>query len=124
MTWYGIHTVEMLYTLFGTGCVEVSAMSSADEDVVSARWKDGKLGTVHLQRPYGKFGAVVFLKGSKLNAMPEIQFSYVPLVREIVTFMHTKTPPVPNDVTLEIFEFMDAAQRSMANSGKATALHK
>ena len=30
------------------------------------RWKDGKLGTVHLQRPYGKFGAVVFLKKNKL----------------------------------------------------------
>ena len=54
LTWYGIHAVEMLYTLFGPGCVEVSRVSSADEDVIVGRWKDGKLGTIHLQRPYGK----------------------------------------------------------------------
>jgi hypothetical protein len=124
LTWYGIHAIEMLYTLFGPGCVEVSRMKSADEDVITARWNDGKLGTVHLQRPYGKFGAVVFLKGEKLNAMPDIQFSYVPLVRAIVTFMQTKLPPVPNQVTLEMFAFMDAAQRSEAAGGKAVALNK
>jgi hypothetical protein len=122
MTWYGIHAVEMLYTLFGPGCVEVSRMKSADEDVITGRWNDGKLGTVHLQRPYGKFGAVVFLKGNKLNAEPDIQFSYVPLVRAIVTFMQTKKPAVPNEVTMEIFAFMDAAQRSEAADGKAVAL--
>jgi hypothetical protein len=124
LTWYGIHAIEMLYTLFGPGCVEVSRMKSAEEDVITARWSDGRLGTVHLQRPYGKFGAVVFLKGEKLNAMPEIQFSYVPLVRAIVTFMQTKQPPVPNEVTLEMFAFMDAAQRSEAVGGKAVALNK
>jgi hypothetical protein len=122
LTWYGIHAIEMLYTLFGPGCVEVSRMKSADEDVITARWRDGKLGTVHLQRPYGKFGAVVFRKGDKLNAMPEMEFSYVPLVRAIVTFMQTKEPPVPNEVTLEMFAFMDAAERSEAAGGKAVAL--
>jgi len=124
MTWYGIHAVEMLYTLFGTGCVEVSRMKAADEDVITGRWQDGRLGTVHLQRPYGKFGAVVFLKGDKLNAMPDIPFSYVPLVREIASFMRTKIPPVPNEVTLEMFAFMDAAQRSEVAGGKAVALSK
>jgi hypothetical protein len=122
LTWYGIHAVEMLYTLFGPGCVEVSRMKSPDEDVITARWNDGKLGTVHLQRPYGKFGAIVFLKGNKLDAMPEIQFSYVPLVRAIVGFVRTKQSPVPNEVTLEIFAFMDAAQRSEAAGGKAVVL--
>jgi hypothetical protein len=77
-----------------------------------------------LQRPYGKFGAVVFLKGEKLSAMPEIQFSYVPLVRAIVAFMQRKQPPVPNEVTLEMFAFMDAAQRSEAAGSKAVALNK
>jgi len=114
----------MLYTLFGAGCKEVSRMSSPDEDVITARWNDGKLGTIHLQRPYGKFGAVVFLKDQKLNAMPEIQFSYVPLVAEIVGFMQTKSAPVPNAVTLEMFAFMDAAQRSLQQGGKAISLSK
>jgi hypothetical protein len=124
MTWYGIHAVEMIYTLFGTGCVEVSRVHSANEDIITGRWKDGKLGAVHLQRPYGEFGAVVFLNNKKLNAMPEIKFSYVPLVRAIVGFMQTKTPPVPNDVTLEMFAFMEAAQNSEASGGKTIPLGK
>jgi hypothetical protein len=122
LSWYGIHGVEMLYTLFGTGCVEVSRISSPDSDVITGRWKDGRLGTVHLQRPYGKYGAVVFLKNKTLNAEPDISFSYVPLVREIVKFMSTKVPPVPNEETLEMFAFMDAAQRSVAEHGALVSL--
>jgi hypothetical protein len=122
LSWYGIHGVEMLYTLLGTGCEEVTRISSPDSDVITGRWKDGRLGTVHLQRPYGKYGGVVFLKGQKLEAKPDIQFSYVPLVKEIVTFMQTKAPPVPNDVTLEMFGFMDAAQRSLAEGSKTETL--
>lgn len=118
LSWYGIHGIEMLYTLFGPGCVEVSRISLPTTDIVTGRWTDGKLGTVHLQRPYGKYGAVVFLKAQKLDARPDIEFSYVPLVREIVRFMETKQVPVPNEVTLEMFAFMDAAQKSVAEGGK------
>lgn len=122
LSWYGIHAVEMLYTLLGTGCVEVERMSSADNDVITGRWKDGKLGTVHTQRPYGKYGGVVFRKDRSLEARPDIPIDYVPLVKQIVTFMQTKVPPVSNDETLEIFEFMDAAQRSVEQGGGVVKL--
>lgn len=42
---YGIHGVETLYTLMGTGCESVNRMSSQDADVVVGRWKDGRIGT-------------------------------------------------------------------------------
>jgi hypothetical protein len=42
---------------------------------------------------------------------------YRPLLVEIVKFFETKQPPVPNEETLEIFSFMDAAQRSKAAGG-------
>lgn len=117
LSWYGIHAVEMLYTLFGTGCVEVERMSSSNDDVITGRWKDGRLGTVHTQRPYGKYGGVVFLEDRTLEARPDIPIDYVPLVQQIVKFMQTGTPPVANEETLEIFEFMDAAQRSVEQGG-------
>lgn len=122
LSWYGIHGVAMLYTLFGKGCVAVSEISSADDDVITGRWKDGRLGAIHLQRPYGKYGAVVFLNNKNLRAEPNIPFSYVPLVKEIVKFMSTKVPPVPNGETLEMFAFMDAAQRSAAMHGTLVRL--
>ena len=123
LSWYGIHGVEMLYTLFGTGCTEVSRISSPDSDVITGLWKDGRLGTVHLQRPYGKYGGVVYRKDETLNAKPDISFSYVTLVKQIVKFMETKVAPVPNDETVEMFEFMDAAQRSLAEHGALVKLH-
>jgi hypothetical protein len=47
---------------------------------------------------------------------------YRPLVLEIVKFFQTGKPPVPNDETLEIFAFMDAAQRSKEQGGKPVLL--
>ena len=44
--------------------------------------------------------------------------SYVPLVKQIVTFFQSGKPPVPNEETLEIFAFMDAAQRSKEAGGR------
>ena len=122
LTWYGIHGVEMLYTILGAGCVEVTRTSSANEDVITGRWSDGRLGVVHLERPYGKYGAIAFLKGQKIDSHPDVKVSYIPLVKQIVEFMQTRKPPVPNDVTLEMFAFMDASQKSVQQSGAAVKL--
>ena len=54
LTWYGIHGVEMLYTILGPGCHAVSQLTSADSDTLTGIWNDGRQGTIHLQRPYGK----------------------------------------------------------------------
>ena len=42
---------------------------------------------------------------------------YLPLLREIVLFMRTHIAPVSEAETLEIFEFLDAAQRSKQKGG-------
>jgi hypothetical protein len=39
---YGIHSVEMLYTVMGPGCVEVSTRSNADFDLAVGIWQDGE----------------------------------------------------------------------------------
>ena len=122
LSWYGVHGLEMLYTIFGAGCEEVSFMSSEKEDVATGKWKDGRLGVVHLERPYGKYGAIVFLPDQKIDVRPDMKFSYVPLVKAIVEFMQTQTPAVPNAVTLEMYAFMDAAQQSRAQGGRAVKL--
>ena len=122
LTWYGIHAAEMLYTLMGPGCSEVTRTASQAADVVTCRWKDGRLGTLRVDRPYSKFGAVVFRSKNQVDVLPDIKVDYVPLVRQIVQFMATRTPPVPNVETLEIFQMMDAAQKSKEQSGKPVAM--
>ena len=86
------------------------------------RWKDGRIGTVRSLRPYGGYGAVVFRKDSVAQSPAKPKTGYEELVKQIVTFFETKKPPVPNDETLEIFAFMDAAQRSKEAGGKPVRL--
>ena len=124
LSWYGIHGIEMLYTVLGMGCVEVSRVSAPDFDVITGKWSDGRLGTVHLQRPYGRYGGIVYLENQKLIAMPDISFNYASLVDQILKFMQTGTPPVSNEETLEIFAFMDAARKSVAQGGTLVKLER
>ncbi|HEX6546926.1 MAG TPA: Gfo/Idh/MocA family oxidoreductase [Bryobacteraceae bacterium] len=124
LTWYGIHAVEMLYTLMGTGCSEVTMTSSGEADVVTGKWQGGRIGTVRVDRPYSKFGAVVFRAKNQVDALPDIKVDYLPLVREIVKFMNTKQPPVSNEETLEIMQFMDAAQRSKEHNGAPVSMQQ
>jgi len=122
LSWYGIHAVEMLYTLMGSGCVEVSWTASEASDVLTGRWKDGRLGTVRTSRPHGDYGALTFSEGHVQRSPEKAGVSYVPLVREIVRFFQTGVVPVENEETLEMFAFMDAAQRSKQNHGAPVRL--
>jgi Oxidoreductase family, NAD-binding Rossmann fold len=126
LAWYAIHPIEMLYTLMGTGCEEVTRIVSADSDVIVGRWKGGRLGSVRTLRPYGDYGAIAFRKNSK-GQSGEVtrkvdEGGYAPLVREIVQFFETRKPPVSNEESVEIFAFLDAAQRSKEAGGKPMSL--
>jgi hypothetical protein len=120
--WYGIHPLEMLYTLMGTGCQEVTLTTTKDADVAVGRWKDGRIGTVRTDRPYGGYGAIVFRAKDAVQSDPKAKHDYRLLLVEIVKFFQTGKPPVPNEDTLEMFAFMDAAQKSKEQGGKPVKL--
>jgi hypothetical protein len=124
LSWYAIHEAEMLYALLGTGCEEVTRVASPDADVVTCRWKEGRLGSMRALRPYSDYGAVVFRKTAKGQAsqvsVPSIE--HARLSRDVVTFFTTGVLPVPNEETLELMAFLDAAQRSKDAGGQPMRL--
>ena len=123
LSWYAIHPIEMLFAIMGPGCEEVTRTVGRNGDVVTCRWKDGRLGTVQTLRPSGEYGGVAFReKGAAVRSPEKAKSNYAALVKEIVKFFQTRQPPVPNEETLEIFAFMDAAQRSKEAGGKPTRL--
>lgn len=122
LAWYAIHPIELLYTLMGPGCEEVSRTFTPDADLLVGRWKDGRIGTVRALRPYSDYGAVVFRPKEILEAPSRPADSYRPLVVEIMKFFESGQPPVSNRETLEIYAFMDAAQRSKDEGGKPMRL--
>jgi hypothetical protein len=122
LSWYAIHPIEMLYALLGPGCQEVTRVYTPNGDIVTGVWSNGRTGTVRTLRPYGDYGAVVFRTKSVVQSRPKAGHTYQQLLVEIVKFFETKQPPVPNEETLEIFAFMDAAQRSRDEGGKPMRL--
>ena len=118
LSWYAIHPIEMLFTLMGTDVVEVTRTHAEDFDVITGLWKGGRIGTVRAGRPYSDYGAVVFLPKNQSSVKTGLDVDYSPLLRNVVQFMTTGTPPVPNQETLRIFAFLDAAQRSGEAGGK------
>ncbi len=119
LAWYAIHPIELLYTLMGPGCETVTRTASPDADVIVGRWKDGRLGTVRAIRPYSDYGAVI-TRGREVTVLhppAEEAADYHALVADIVKFFETGRPAVPNAETLEIFAFMDAAQKSKEQGG-------
>lgn len=117
LSWYAIHPIETLYALMGTGCEEVTRVSTEGADVIVGKWKGGRLGTVRALRPYGGYGAVVFGPKSVAQSDPKMKAGYPPLLKVVVEFFRSGVPPVSNEETLELFAFMDAAQRSKAAGG-------
>ena len=119
--WYGVHGVESLYTLMGTGCESVTRAHTEGADVAVGTWKDGRIGTFRGNRkaPY-KFGGTVF--GAKGIAPVGDYGGYEPLVVEIVKFFKTGKPPVSAEETVEVFAFMEAADESKRQGGRPVAI--
>jgi hypothetical protein len=121
LSWYGIHPIELLYAILGPGCVRVSRTFSPEADVLVGEWRDGRIGTVRTIRA-GKsgYGAMAFGK-DEIKVTHRGGAAYGELVEKIVEFFRTGVPPVPNEETLEIFRFMDAALRSKQQGGTPVA---
>ncbi len=120
--WYAIHTVELMYALMGPGCATVTRITTPGADDVVGVWRDGRIASVRAIRPSAEFGAVVVGEKGLRQSAPGTPFGYRPLVEEIVRFFQTGKPPVSPAETLEIFAFLDAAQRSKQQGGAPVAL--
>ena len=112
--WYGIHGVEILFTVMGTGCQSVTRV---DDTTVTGVWQDGREGTFEGKKGYG-----AEIEGTKGNGSAGKYEGYKPLVIEIAKFFKTGKPPVAHEETLEIYAFMEAADESKRQGGKPVTI--
>jgi predicted dehydrogenase len=122
MFFYGIHGIEPLFTLMGTGCETVSRVKTKDTDFVTGVWKDGRVGAYRgIRNASAGSGTVVY--GSKSIAQAERGGGgYDGLCQEIGKFFATGKSPVPAEETIEIFAFMEAADESKRQGGSPVKL--
>lgn len=114
--WYGVHGVEILFTVMGPGCLSVSGTYAAENDHVTGLWTDNRIGSFRgIRRGKSDYGGIVF--GEKGITTLGKYNGYNPLLAGIIRFFQTGIPPVPEKDTLEIFAFMTAAWESKKLNG-------
>lgn len=115
--WYGIHGVEILFTVMGTGCLSVSRFRTEDTEFCVGQWEGGRIGTFRgLRSSDHSYGGTVFAE-KKIAYLP-MGSDYAPMLKAIARFFATARPPVSPDETIEIYAFMTAAEQSKAQGGR------
>jgi GFO/IDH/MocA oxidoreductase family protein len=119
--WYGVHGMEILYTIMGTGCQTVTRVHTEGTDMAVGVWGGGRIGTFRGIRD-GKrgYGATVF--GAKGIQACSKYDGYMPLVNEICKFFKTGVAPVSAEETIEMFAFMEAADESKRQGGAPVSI--
>ena len=112
--WYGVHGVESLFTVMGTGCESVKRGTTGDGLIeVTGTWAGGRVG-IYRENPKGYGGTA---KGERGESPVGAYEGYHPLVAEAVKFFRTGMAPVPPEETIEILAFMEAADESKRQGG-------
>lgn len=121
--WYGIHGVETLFTVMGIGCRSARRTFTEDTDFVVGTWADNRIGTFRgIRKGKSDYGGTVF--GEKGVTVLGKYSGYNGLLMEIVKFFDSGVPPVKPEETIEIFAFMDAAEKSKMKNGEMVFLEE
>jgi hypothetical protein len=118
---YAIHGIEALYAVMGPGCVSVSRKADATADVTTGKWKDGRIG-IYYGPIKGDKPPMIRVWGDAGSTDAKGPENYEGLERAIAEFFQTGKPPVDAAETIEMIEFMSAAQVSMERDGAEVPL--
>lgn len=119
--WYGIHGIETLFTVMGTGCKTVTRQHNEGTDIVVGTWQDGRVGTFRGTRTgQHNYGGTVY--GEKGNSTLGPFDGYKPLLLQIIQMFQTGVVPVKAEETLEICAFIEAADESKRKKGASVSM--
>ncbi|MEW9082119.1 Gfo/Idh/MocA family protein [Caldanaerobacter subterraneus] len=112
--WYGIHMVEILFTILGRNFKFVKAINNDDHDLVIGVWEDGRIGTVRGNRKgNNNFGALIHLqkytKFVDINAFPKPY--YASILEKIMEMFVKGMAPIEPDETKQIIRFIEIANQ-------------
>lgn len=121
--WYGIHLVDVLYRVLGTGCRSVTAFSGNGHETVTAVWQDGRIGTLRGNLHNGTHGTWIHRdKASEyVDTAADGLRKYANLMQDILHMFRTGEPRINPQETLEIIRFIEAVNESR-ESGKTVTL--
>lgn len=122
---YGVHGVEMLYTLMGgPGCRSVRCVTTEGADDALGVWGDGRLGGVRgLRAGASRFGFSLYGEKAVEVARVDTAWIYHELLKVVVAVLSGAVPsPVSAAELVEAVAFSDCALRSAQAGGEPVAL--
>ena len=119
--WYGVHSVDMLFSFMGTGCRRVRCLSYPEMELIVGEWQDGRLGLVRGTRfERNEFGCLLHTsEGIFCHKALDTPPYYYLLMEKILAFFRTGISPVSPEEAFEVIAFIDAAHQSAAENGRA-----
>ncbi|MFM8286084.1 MAG: Gfo/Idh/MocA family protein, partial [Planctomycetaceae bacterium] len=116
--WYGIHGIDLLYSLLGAGCVRVTALQTPWTEQVTGQWRDGRVGCYRsIREQTGKTGLGAAVFGKQGIAHCHAYYDYAALVLAIGRFFLQRQSPIPPAEMVEVVTFMAAAEESKRRGG-------
>ncbi len=121
---YGIHPTELLFSVMGPGCREVTNTCGESADVVTGRWQDGRIGTLRgIRQGAARYGVIAFCERAVVPIEVSSRYAYRNLCREIIGMLQTGRPAVAASEMLETIAFIEAALASERDAGSAVLLN-
>ena len=114
---YGIHGIEMLYAIMGTGCKSVRCIHDGRWDVVVGVWHDGRTGLFRgIRKGALGYGFTAFCEKAIVSSSIDTRYIYRELLKKVVEMFQTRKMPIDPEETIEIIAFIEASLKS-ANNG-------
>ena len=116
--WYGIHGIEILFTMMGKDCHTVQRRHTQNTDHVVGIWDNDRIGTYRgIRKGKVTHSGIAYGLNEILPAGSFNDVGHRPLVIDMLKFFKTGISPIEIEETLAIHVFMEAADESKRQGG-------
>jgi len=119
---YGIHAVEPVIAVMGTGVRAVQSVGTIDEPLYVLRWDDGKTATISCSSDNPGIQAIFYGEKGYVDAPARKNTFYLRLMEQLVKMIKTRELPVPYAETMEVLKIGEAAVSSARAGGAEVIL--
>lgn len=111
---YGIHAMELLYSIVGPGIKSVRNIGKETKDIVIVKYKDGRDFVVSAYEAIDHVMQISLYgtKGNRSIVVTDDGYFYSEMLRHFVTMVETKKEPFPPEETLEIIKALVLGEKS------------